>query len=122
MADPAPALSDNVFVSIHIQRDREVKGGMELEHSQVEVVMPWLAVPEPRLALQLELKVPSSGLDLVGWGREVEEKIASLQANLCDSEARIKGMYKEVSMQQQGYCLHTMMVHQGHSWAYQHYR
>ena len=122
MADLAPALSDNVFVSIHIQRDREVKGGMELEHSQVEVVMPWLAVPEPRLVLQLELKVPSSGLDLVGWGREVEEKIASLQANLCVSEVRIKGMDEEVSLQQLGYCLHTKLVHEVHYWAHLHYR
>ena len=30
-----------------------------------------------------------------------------------DSESRMKDMYKEVSMQQQGYCLHTMMVNKG---------
>ena len=52
---------------------------------------------------------------LVRQGREVEEGIGSLQANLRYSEARIKGMYKEVFMQQQGYCLHTKMVHKGNT-------
>ena len=75
-------------------------------------VKPWVAVPVPRQVFNLKLEVMSSCL--VRQGREVKEGITSLQANLCDSEARIKGMYKEVSMQQQGYCLHTMMVHQGH--------
>ena len=79
---------------------------------KVEVVKPWLAVPVPRLVLGLELEVLSSCL--VGQGREVKEGIKSLQADQRDSEARIKGMYKKVFMQQQGYCLHTMMVHQGH--------
>ena len=86
----------------------------------MEVVTPWLAVPVPRLVSGLELEVMSSCL--VRQGREVKEGITSLQANLRDSEARMKGMYKDVSMQQLGYCLHTMMVHQGHCWAYQHYR
>ena len=45
-----------------------------------------------------ELEVMSSCL--MRQGREVKEGITSLQANLRDSEARIKGMYKEVSMQQ----------------------
>ena len=39
---------------------------------------------------------------LVGWGREVEERIASFQANLCDIEARIKGKDEEVFLLQQG--------------------
>ena len=59
---------------------------------------------------------------LVRWGREVKDEIANLQANLLDTEARNKGMYKEVSLQQRGYCLHVMMVHEGTYWAYQHYR
>ena len=82
--------------------------------------MPWLAGTVLRLVLKLELQVLSSCL--ARWGREVEEEIASLQVNLRDSEARIKDMYEEVSLQQQGYCLHTMMLHNGHYWAYQHYR
>ena len=85
----------------------------------MEVVTPWLAVPVPRPVSGLEHEVMSSCL--VRQGREVKEGITSLKANLRDSEARIKGMYKEVSMQQQGYCLHTMMVHKGHNWEYQHY-
>ena len=80
---------------------------------------PSQAVPVPRLMSELELEVMSSCL--VRLGRQVEEGIGSLQANLRYSEARIKGTYKEVSMQQQGYCLHTMMVHKGHNWEYQHY-
>ena len=80
---------------------------------------PSQAVPVPRLVSELELAVMSSCL--VRQGREVKEGIRSLQANLCHSEARIKGTYKEVFMQQQGYCLHTMMVHKGHNWEYQHY-
>ena len=81
---------------------------------------PSQAVPVPRLMSELELEVMSSCL--VRLGREVEEGIGSLQANLRYSEARIKGTYKEVSMQQQGYCLHTMMVHKGYNWEYQHYK
>ena len=81
---------------------------------------PSQAVPVPRLMSELELEVMSSCL--VRLGREVEEGIGSFQANLCYSEARIKGTYKKVSMQQQGYCLHTMMVHEGHYQAHQHYR
>ena len=81
---------------------------------------PSKAVPVPKLVLELELEVMFSGL--VRQGCVVKEGIGSLQANLHDSESRIKGMYKEVSMQQQGYCLNTMMVHKGHYWAYQHYR
>ena len=69
---------------------------------------------------ELELEVMSSCL--VRQGRKVEEGIGSNQANLRYSEARIEGTYKELSMQQQGYCLHTMMVHKGHSWEYKHYR
>ena len=42
---------------------------------------------------------------LVRQGREVEEVIGSLQANLHYSEARIKGTYKEVFMKPQGYYL-----------------
>ena len=57
---------------------------------------------------------------LVRQGRKVKEGIGSLQANLHYTEARIKGTYKEVSMQLQGYCLHTMLVHKGHNWEYQH--
>ena len=81
---------------------------------------PWVAVPVPRLACELKLEVMSSCL--VRQGREVEEGIASLQANLPDSEARIKGIYKQVSMQHQGCCLHNMMVHEGNYQAYQYYR
>ena len=71
--------------------------------------------------MKLELMVLSSCL--LRWGREMEEEISSLQANLRDIEARIKGMYKERRV----YCLHAMMVHegdskQGHYWAYMHYR
>ena len=72
-------------------------------------------MPVPNLVLELELEVMFSCL--VRLGRVVKEGIGSLQVNLCDSESRIKGMYKEVSIQQQGYCLHTMMVHEGHYWA-----
>ena len=75
----------------------------------MEVVTPWLAVPVPRLVSGLELEVMSSCL--VRQGREVKAGISSLQANLPDSEARINGTYTKVSMQQQGYCLHTMMMH-----------
>ena len=53
----------------------------------------------PRLVSDLELEVMSSCL--VRQIREVEEGIRSLQANLRYSEARIKGTYKEVFMQQQ---------------------
>ena len=67
---------------------------------------PSQAVPVPRLMSELELEVMSSCL--VRQGREVEEGIVSLQADLHESEARIKGMYKEVSLQQQGYCLHGL--------------
>ena len=76
-------------------------------------------MPVPRLVSKLKLEVMSSCL--VRQGREVEAGIVSFQANLRDSEARMKGMYKEVSMQQLGYCLHTMMVHKGHNWEYQFY-
>ena len=68
---------------------------------------------------ELELDVMSSCL--VRQGREVKEGIGSLQANLRKSEARIKGTYKELSMQQQGYYLHTKILHKGHKWEYQHY-
>ena len=77
---------------------------------EVEVVTLWVAVPIPRLVSKLKLEVTC----LVRQGREVEAGIVSLQANLPDSEARIKGTYKKLSMLQQGYCLHTMMVHKGH--------
>ena len=76
---------------------------------------------------ELELEVMSSCL--VRQGREGEKGIRSLQANLRFSEAnlrfseaRIKVTYREVSIQQQGYFLHTMMVHNGQNWEYQHYR
>ena len=62
---------------------------------------PSQAVHIPRLVSELELEVMSSCL--VRQGREVEEGIGSLQANLRYSEARIKGTYKELSMQQQHY-------------------
>ena len=64
---------------------------------------PSQAVHVPRLVSELELEVMSSCL--VRQGREVEEGIGSLQANLCYSEARIKGTYKEMFMHQQGYRL-----------------
>ena len=38
-------------------------------------------------------------------GREVEEVIGILQANLRYGEARINGTYREMFMQPQGYCL-----------------
>ena len=51
-------------------------------------------MPVPRLVSKLKLEVMSSCL--VRQGREVEAGIASLQANLPDSEARIKqGHIKE---------------------------
>ena len=75
-------------------------------------------MPVPRLVSKLILEVMSSCL--VRQGREVKAGIASLQAKL--PESRIKGIYKLVSMQQQGYCLHTMMVHKRHYQAYKHYR
>ena len=53
-------------------------------------------MPVPRLVSKLKLEVMSSCL--VRQGREVKAGIASLQANLPDSEARIKGTYKKVSM------------------------
>ena len=81
---------------------------------------PRQAVPIPKQVSELEVEVMFSCL--VRQERVVKEGIRSLQVNLRDSESRIKGMYKEVSMQQQGYCLHTMMVHKGHYQAYQHYR
>ena len=68
----------------------------------------------PRLVPELELEVMSSCL--LRQGMEVEERIGSLQAILRYSEARIKGTYKEVSMQQQGYSLYTKMVYKGHNW------
>jgi hypothetical protein len=68
---------------------------------------------------ELELEVMSSCQ--VRQGREVEEGIGSLQVNLPYSEARIKGTYKELSMQQQGYCLYTKLVHKGQNWEYQNY-
>ena len=46
---------------------------------------PWLAGPELRLVLKLELKVLS--FFLLKWGREMEKEIASLQDNLRDIEA-----------------------------------
>ena len=58
---------------------------------------PSQAAPVPRLVSELELEVMSSCL--VIQGREVEEGIGSIQANLRYSEARIKGTYKEVFMQ-----------------------
>ena len=64
---------------------------------------PSQAVPVPKLVSEQEIEVTFSCL--VRQGRMVKEGIGSLKANLCDSELRIKGMYKEVSMQQQGYCL-----------------
>ena len=42
---PPPPPPDNGSVSIHIQREGEVEGNMEVEASQVEVVLPWLAGP-----------------------------------------------------------------------------
>ena len=64
---------------------------------------PSQAVPVPTLVSELNLEVMSSCL--VRQGGEVEEVIGSLQANLCNSEARIKGTYKEVIMQPQVYGL-----------------
>ena len=63
---------------------------------------PSQAVPVPRLVSELELEVMSSCL--VRQGREIDEVIGSLQANL-RCEGRIKGIYKEVFMQPQGYCM-----------------
>ena len=60
-------------------------------------------MPVPRLVSELELEVMSSCL--ARQGREVKEGIGSLQANLCYSDARIMGTYKEDFMQQQGYYL-----------------
>ena len=60
----------------------------KLSQVEVEVVTPWVAVLVPRLVSKLNLEVMSSCL--VRQGREVEAGIASLQANLPDSEARIK--------------------------------
>ena len=74
--------------------------------------MPWLAGTMLRLVSKLELEVLSSCL--LRWSGEVKEEIASLQVNLRDSVARIKDMDKKVSLQQRGYCLHTMMVQKGH--------
>ena len=76
-------------------------------------------MPVPRLVSELELEVIS--FCLVRQGREVKEGIRSLQANLRYSEARIKVMYKEVSMQQQGNCLYTKMVNKGHIFEYHPY-
>ena len=78
-----------------------------------------------RLVLELQLKVLS--FCPLRWGREMEEEIGSLQANLHGIEARIKGMYNKVSLHQRSYCLHAMMEHkggaqQGHYWVYVHYR
>ena len=64
---------------------------------------PSQAVPVPRLVSELELEVMSSCL--LRQGREVKEGIRSLQANMRYSEARIKGTYEEMFLQQQGYCL-----------------
>ena len=72
------------------------------------------ALPIPRVASELGLEVMSSCLER--QGREVEEEEEERY-----SEARIKDTCKELSMQQQGYCLHTKMVHKGHNWEYQHY-
>ena len=80
---------------------------------------PSQVVPIPRLVSELELEVIFSCL--VRQGREVKEGNERLQANLRYSEARINGTYKELSMQQQGYCMHTKMVQKGHNWEYQHY-
>ena len=73
-------------------------------------------MPIANLVLELDLEVMF--YCLVRQGRVVKEGIGSLHVNL----SRIKGMYKEVSMQQQDYCLHTIIVYKGNYWAYQHYR
>ena len=79
--------------------------------------------PIPRHVSELELKVLSSCL--ARWSKEVDEEIATLNANLQDIETRIKGMYEEEGLRQRGYRLHAVMVHegdaqQGHYWAYVH--
>jgi len=79
--------------------------------------------PIPRHVSELELKVLSSCL--ARWSKEVEEEIATLNANLQDIETRIKGMYEEEGLKKRGYRLHAVMVHegdaqQGHYWAYVH--
>ena len=92
---------------------------LRLSNTYLRIKEEIKAVPVPRLVSELELEVMSSCL--VRQSREIKEGIRSLQANLRYSEARIKGTYKELSMQQQGYCLHTKMEHKGHNWEYQHY-
>ena len=72
-------------------------------------------MPILRLVSELELEVMYSCL--LRQGREV---IKPLQANLRFSKARIKGTYKMVFMQQQGYCLQDG-AQLGHNWEYQHY-
>ena len=62
------------------------------------------------MEMAMELDMTSSCL--VRWGRELEG-MGILSSNLCDSEARIKVMCGEVSLQQPGYCLHTMILHKG---------
>ena len=74
-------------------------------------------MPVPRLVSELELEVMFSCL--VRQGRGVKEGIRILQGNMCYSEARIKGTYEEVFLQQRGYCLQDET--QGHNWEYQPY-
>ena len=111
---------DNGSVFIFIQQVDEVGGHMEVKLSQVEVVALWLARSVLRLVLELELKVLS--FCLLRWGREMEEEIASLQANLPDIEARIKGVPAAARLLPSHHDGAQGRHPAGHYWAYVHYR
>ena len=101
-------------------REGEVGGNMEVEPSQVEVVARWLARPVLWLVLELEIKVLS--FCLLRWGRDMEEEIASLQANLPDIEARIKGVPAAARLLPSHHDGAQGRHPAGHYWAYVHYR
>ena len=118
-------------ISIPIMREGgnpQQAAATEMEVEQIGEVGSQLAAarcqgPTPRHISELELKVLSSCL--ARWSKEVDEEIATLNANLQDIETRIKGMYEEEGLKQRGYRLHAVMVHegdaqQGHYWAYVH--
>ena len=119
-----PSILPDGSISIPIHREGEGQAAMEVESSLQESphpVVPRSPGPAPRYVSEMELKVLSGCLSR--WSKEVDEEMATLNANLEDIERRIAGMYEEESLRQRGYRLHAVMVHegdaqQGHYWAY----
>ena len=86
----------NTSLRIKEELEGKIKKIMKDTSKIVSSRNPSQAVPVPKQVSELELEVMFSCP--VRQSRVLMEGIGSLQANLRDSESRIKGMYKELSM------------------------